>query len=657
MSIIYDTLNDGGLLSKAIPNFRSRPQQLEFAVKTAQVLVNGGVLLAECPPGVGKSFGYSVPLIAMVNKSPTVIRNKVKRIFDEDDHEYRYETVQERDNYRALIVTANIALQEQLVGKDLPLLKKVMPQKFNFILAKGRSNYICYDFVHSDAAAQTMLFDKGAALEYSGLLNWARKTTTGDMNELDFVPNKQAWAELVKGSDECKGRKCKNYHNCFVNKARQGIKDSNIIVCNYHLFFTHLAFGTSVIPDFDAVVMDEAHNAVDIARDIFGWKLTYYAVKRASAPLLLIGKSGTREQLLREARNFFDDLRSYKESGDYKARIKVKDFVKTKNLMQALTAAAIDYETEAETTQKEERMVEAKLWSARCQTIGGKIQEAMQLSQESCVYHIEIDNHDSVSLNCRAIDVSRPLHERLFADTKTVVLTSATLAVKGSMDHLVNDLGIWREDRENLIVGSPFNLVKQSIIIVPRDTPGPDNPEGIANVIEICVNAAQGRTLCLFTSFKNLYVTRDRLRERTTWNVLSQGDKPRTRLIEEFRADVRSVLLGVESFWAGIDVPGEALSCLIIDRLPFPTPEDPILDATKDRGGNWFMGYSIPRAVTTFRQGVGRLIRSVHDRGVVVVLDDRLVRARYGTMFTSSFPKRMRISKSLSDVQNFLESK
>jgi ATP-dependent DNA helicase DinG len=648
MSIIFETLDDGGSLSKVIPGFKSRPQQLEFAKKTAKALVYGGALLAECPPGVGKSFGYCVPIIGMIRKTPMVERTKLVKDGQGGFREKRFQ-----DPWRAVIVTANIALQEQLVEKDLPMLQRVMPVNFQFKLAKGRSNYICYDLVHSDRASQVEMYDLSAVDEFNKLLTWARETETGDKSELEIIPNPHVWSELSRSSEECKGRRCKNYDKCFVNKAREGMKEANIIVCNYHLFFTHLAFGTTVIPDYDAVVMDEAHNAVDIARDIFGWKLGYYAIRKAAAPLRLIGLSDTRASLMRATRDYFDSLKAFRSSADYKARLKTPNAVDPSFLLAQLNNAIQSFANVVDSGKSDERRYEAKLWMERCEKIKEKVLEGTKLDNKHCVYFIELDNKGHASL-CKTVDVAKPLYERLFGDIRTVVLTSATLAVRGTMKHLVGDLGLWRDDVEMLIVDSPFDLAKQSLIIVPRETPGPDNAEGIANMVEQCVEAAQGRTLCLFTSYKNLAVTRDRLRERTSWNILAQGDRPRTKLVAEFRADVRSVLLGVESFWAGIDVPGETLSCLIIDRLPFPTPDDPILDATKDRGDNWFIGYSIPRAVTTFRQGAGRLIRSISDRGVIVVLDDRIVKKSYGKNFTSSFPKRMRISKNLAELERFL---
>ena len=650
MGIIQDTLGDGGLLAHVIPNFRARPQQLEFASKAALALQNNSVLLAECPPGVGKSFGYCVPAIELLHNKPTATRIKIRSTPDGDIE------VKEKDRRRVLIVTANIALQEQLIGKDLPLLQRIMPYEFAFKLAKGRSNYICYDFVHSDAAAQVEMFDKDSMLEVRKLIDWARTTQTGDISDLDYVPNKMAWAELTKQPGECKGRKCKSYNSCFVQKAREGIRQSNIIVCNYHLLFTHLAFGTPVIPIYDAVIMDEAHDAVDIARDILGWKLSHYAIRRASAPLRQIDKKDTRTSLLAASKEFWDLLRGYRESQDYHARLKRKNAVDPTFLIKQLKEAAREYTFVAETTVDDDRQVEAMLWADRCTETGAKILEAIEIRDKSCVYFVDVDSRDNVSLNCKTVNISGVLNERLFSKKIPIILTSATLAIRGSMEHLVSDLGIQRLDVEGAIIGSPFDLAKQSMVIIPRDTPSPDNAEAVANIIERCVNAAGGRTLCLFTSYRNLAVTRDRLRERTSWNVLAQGERPRTKLVEEFRKDIKSVLLGVESFWAGIDVPGEALSCLIIDRLPFPTPEDPILDATKDNGGNWFIGYSIPRAVTSFRQGVGRLIRSVHDRGVIVILDDRVVKKQYGIMFMGNFPRRIRISRTTDDIQSFLST-
>jgi len=649
MNIVKETLDNGGILSKAIDRYAARQQQLRFAESTASILNSNGVLLAECPPGVGKSFGYCVPIIGKVSCTPYVTRKRMNKVTNQVE-EYQ-------DIYRTLIVTANIALQEQLIYKDLPLLQKAMPQKFEFALAKGRQNYICYRFVHSDAAKQLQLFDKESSVEAERLIEWAKTTNTGDISDLDFLPNKAVWSELSKSGDECLGIKCESYKNCFVAKARSKIEQSNIIVCNYHLFFMHLALGSKTLPKYDAIVMDEAHEAADIARSIFGWEVSYYSIRRAVNPLLQIKLKDTRTTILRDAKEFMDSLDRYKKRQSYKARLKCKNPVSSDKILKSLTEASNEFTRVSEYDLKPERRLEAKLWADRCDAIGEKITEAMNLSKESSVYFLENDRRENVLLCSKTVDVSEFLSKHLFERTGAIILTSATLTVDGKFNHLITDLGIPREKVKELIVGSPFDYENQVRFIVPSDAPDPNDSLSVARMIERCIDLAGGRTLCLFTSYRNLTAVKEQLRAHTTWNVLVQGEKPRNMLIEEFRKDVKSVLLGVASFWAGIDIPGEALSCLIIDRLPFPNPDDPILDATKDAGKKWFMEYSIPRSVTAFRQGVGRLIRSVHDRGVVVVLDSRIIKKQYGSLFTrSAFPRRIRPSNSINMIGEFLNA-
>lgn len=646
MSNVRAVLGDGGLLSTVIPQFKERPEQIAFSEATDRVLQDSGVLLSECPPGVGKSFGYLVPAIYRIGQTPRVTRQRYLKNGGIEEYQ---------DDYRVLVVTANIALQEQLIHKDLPLLHRLMGVDFQYALAKGRTNYCCYSFVHSDSAFQVEMFDPESAQALHDLIIWARNSQTGDISDLETLPNKSAWAEMSKSSDECLGKKCQHHHDCFVRKAKAKVDSANIVVCNYHLFFSNMAYGMAVLPPYDAVIMDEAHEAVDVARDIFGWRLSHAAIRRAVGPLRLIGLKDTRTTVLDASRDFFKALENFKDSPRYRARIKSKYPVDTKRLVDALKEVLREFVIVREGAPNPERKEEARLWCNKINEIIFLLQEAMNLGNSEAVYFIEGSRGGSYSLNCKTVDVGDKINECLFKVTPSVVLTSATLAVNGKFQYLYSDLGIHDCMVEELVVGSPFDLAKQSLFIIPFNAPSPDNSEVVSQYIEKCVELARGRTLCLFTSYRNLAVARDRLRANTKWNVLAQGEKPRNKLIEEFREDVSSVLLGVDSFWAGIDVPGEALSCVIIDRLPFPNPDDPILDATKDKGEkSWFMDYSIPRAVIAFKQGAGRLIRSIYDKGVIVVLDDRIINKRYGAIFINSFPQRLTIRKDVEVIKEFL---
>ena len=290
---------------------------------------------------------------------------------------------------------------------------------------------------------------------------------------------------------------------------------------------------------------------------------------------------------------------------------------------------------------------------ARCETLCAQLREAMRLSDPGSVAFIEEDARGNAVLRSKPIDVADRLQRSLFDDAHSVVLTSATLTTGGSFDHIAGEVGV--PEPRLLSVESPFDFGCQALLVVPSDMPAPNDPAypaAVAAAIGEILELAEGRTLGLFTSYRNLNATYDRV-HGNGHRVLRQGDMPRTALVEEFRNDVHSVLLGTESFWAGVDVPGETLSCVIIDRLPFPSPEDPVLDAISERDRQWFRSYSLPRAVIAFKQGFGRLIRSGSDRGVVVVLDCRLVTKPYGRMFTASLPDVPK-SRRVENIRRFL---
>lgn len=625
-----------GPLAAVVPGYAPRLQQIEFAESVGRALARGRDLVAECPAGVGKSLGYGVP----------AARHAVL------------------EGARVVVATANIALQEQLVGKDLPLLADALPWPFSFALVKGRGNYLCQSAIARELEQGTFeLADRPEDFEQRrAIAYWSRETATGDVAELPFIPEVRVWAGFSSSGEDCKGGDCKHRSSCYAERARSRAEAADVVVCNYHLLFAHVIVRERtggedlVLPPHDVVVMDEAHRAADIARDFLGFRITAWTFRRAAALLGRLGDRALRDAVVGEGATLMDRLLEYRRSPDYRARLRRPDPVSWASVDRELVLAQDRYAAEAAKAPTADARAEIRVVADRVDQLRARLADAMEARDDGQVYFIEEDAKGRASLCSKAVDVSDRLGEWLFGRTKTTVMTSATLAVDGSLDHVIGELGV--ADPMELIVGTPFDFKTQAMLVLPSGLPDPtsrDFSEGVAELVARIVELADGRTLALFTSYRCLRAAAERL-VGSSRRVLVQGTAPRTALVEEFRRDVGSVLLGTDSFWAGVDVPGEALSCVVIDRLPFPTPNDPVLDAVKSRNGGrgrWFQEYSIPRAVTAFRQGFGRLIRSVDDRGVVIALDRRLVDKPYGAAFLRSLPNT-RVTRELGEVAEFL---
>jgi ATP-dependent DNA helicase DinG len=625
----------GGIMSKVFAGYEPRPGQMLLAKAVDEAISCRRHLLAEAPCGVGKSLAYCVPAAwhsAHAGK-------------------------------RVAVVTANIALQEQLHTKDLPMLSGILPWGFKHSLIKGRSNFLCMDRLLDE---QSRGIPKGRRTrnerdQYRSVMSWARKTSSGDMSELDFTPLPSVWHLFSSTGDECKGSDCKCFIDCFAEKAHRGAMDADIFVTNYHLLFAHLqvrmATGKDLIlPRFDVAVCDEAHKAADIARNFFGFRITGGSVRFA---FRLLGRLGMQEEfddIDDQARVFFDRLRKLYKSGGYKTRFRSPPQLDWKPMAESLRGIGGKFLSRSFGIGDDCRDEKAALRKASgiAMKMAGNLEDAMTLADPDSVYYIEEASGESVALVSKPIHVAPVLAKELFSKTGSVISASATLAVDGGFSHAMRELGV--VDPVSLMVDSPFDFTRQAIMVVP-DMPEPTDksfPAAVADAVEKAIILAKGRTLGLFTSYRNLETVWARVSNLSGYRILKQGDKPRTALIEEFRKDVGSVLLGTESFWTGVDVPGEALSCVVIDRLPFQTPDDPVLDAITERNHDWFMSYSVPKAVIAFKQGVGRLIRRSTDKGVIVVLDRRIVTKAYGSRFLASIPA-VRKSQKFESIGRFLE--
>lgn len=620
-----------GYLACHFDAYAPREGQIALARQVDRALADGGHLLAEGPTGTGKSIAYCAPAIR-------------RAVLDEK---------------KIGIVTANIALQEQLVTKDLPLLQGILPWDFTFAILKGRNNYFCHDKYYEELARGRLEFgleaDDNEMAE--AIRTWSQTTQSGDVSELPFVPPARVWCKFSVSSEDCKGDGCKFKKECFFERARHLAFQADILVTNYHLFFANLQLrGASgmdlVLPTFDAVILDEAHKAADIARDFFGFRVTAGSVRWAARKLEETGDYDLRNAIQDESQTFFDQLLAARRSPAYRVRLREPGAVSGERLQSLLSEASKTYLGQAEKCDEVDEKAAFRNLSRQCRALAEHLADALSLADSDAVVFINEDN-GRAALVCKPITVADRLRETLFEGYPSVILTSATLSVGGRFEHIRRELGL--DQAAEFVARSPFDFKRQALLVVPDGMPQPTEQgfsEAVADAVARIVDLAEGRTLGLFTSYRNLRLARERL-DGCDYPVYCQGDAPRATLTQTFRDDVRSVLLGTESFWTGVDVPGEALSCVVIDRLPFPTPDDPVLDAIAERDRNWFSSYSLPRAIIAFKQGFGRLIRATGDRGVVVLLDRRIITKPYGRLFVDSLPEVLK-SCDLSHVREFL---
>lgn len=621
-----------GLLARRFPGYAPRPGQVALARAVDAAIRHGEHLMAEAPTGTGKSLAYLVPAS-----------------YHAAEH-----------GQRVVVATANIALQEQLVAKDLPLLAELLPWRFRFELLKGRQNYLCPSRMHEERAqaAFDALAHPGNARMYRVIADWAASTQTGDVSELPFEPTARLWRQFSTTSEDCKGSDCRFRDQCFALKAKERAEDADVVVTNYHMLFLHLQLrdatgGDLVLPAFEVAICDEGHKAADIAREFFGFRITAGSIRWAGRLLGRIGQGALAERLEALTREFFELLTAYERSDAYHRRLRQETPVPWTALRARLGEVARAYQVALDDAPDADARADLKRARTRALALAIHLEAAMTLEDEGSVYFLEPSQKGDVALASKSIDVSERLRRLFFDAAHSVTITSATLTTGGGFDYARRELGV-PEPRE-LVVESPFDFETQALLIVPEDMPEPsepDFPDAVAEALAEIIELAGGRTLGLFTSYRNLETAHARL-AGCGYRVLRQGELPRTQLIEAFRKDVRSVLLGTESFWAGVDVPGEALSCVVIDRLPFPSPDDPLLDALSERDPAWFRNVSLPRAIIAFKQGFGRLIRARTDRGVVVVLDQRLIAKRYGRLFLRSLPRVLK-SRRLEHVRRFL---
>jgi len=631
-----------GDVSQSLANFEVRPEQIEMAGAVQQAFLKSRHLAVEAGTGVGKSFAYLIPAVDLA-------ANGMGRI---------------------LISTFTITLQEQLINKDIPFLNSCMSQKFNAVLAKGRSNYLCKRRLRFALQRERRLFDDMDS-ELDKVWHWAEQTKDGSLSDLTFLPKSRTWDRVKSEHGNCRGRKCLHFRDCFYWAARRRLENADIIVANHALLFSDLVLkeqNFSLLPDYKFVILDEAHNTEHVAEDHFGIDLSNRRVKfvldnlyntRTHRGLLTHADAKTAIELVnnigKESARFFKQIQAwYEQTKDETKGRCHKNFVDDtlsghlKDLSRELAGLAKQKEDEDE---KFEILRFVDLSKALIRDLENFLSQA----NEDQIYWLEIGSGRTATIRLKSapLDVGPEIRRCLFDKYDSVVLTSATLCTgatedKSGFDFFAGRIGL--DDFNALKLGSPFDYKKQVKVYVEKDLPNPNQSafiENAAEVIKKYLAKTTGGAFVLFTSYVMLEEIAGRLSEWLDENnikLLQQGASvDRSVLLRQFRAKGSNVLFGTDSFWQGVDVPGQALSAVIIVRLPFAAPDQPLLagrlEQIRETGGNPFNDYQLPSAIIKFKQGFGRLIRSKTDSGIVAVLDSRIASKSYGKKFLAAIPK------------------
>jgi ATP-dependent DNA helicase DinG len=619
-----------GRIAEAHPNYEYRRGQIEMAAAVAETLRRGGIAVVEAGTGTGKTLAYLVPALAA--------------------------------GRRVIVSTATKSLQEQLYFKDVPFLQQLFPGRVRAAYMKGRSNYLCL-YRLGRANESPILTGLDEVDHFEAVREWSTETETGDRAELVDLPEQLPfWHAIDARSDTCLGQRCPEFDNCFITKMRQRAEEADIVIVNHHLFFADLALRHDdygqVIPDYTTVIFDESHELEPIAAGHFGSVVSNYRVDDLVADLqrLLVVdadalgdllQSGAR--LVQRSDRFWLGMAATVQDGhgEPRAQLSRAMFITSKSEVTKLGELYLDVRDTLDHIAASLGMIkdpppEAASLLRRAEQLRADLDFVVAAEDANYVYWCERRGRGTF-LNATPIDVAEILRERLFDRVDCAILTSATLATGGQFDYIRSRLGI--EQAEELVVESHFDFARQALLYLPKSMPDPRDGGFLsraADEIVALVEASRGRAFVLFTSLQQMRDAYDMVSPLIDYPSLLQGEGSKAGLIDRFRRTEGAVLFATSSFWQGIDVQGEALSSVVIVKLPFAVPSDPVVSARgkaiEDRGGNAFYDYQVPEAVITLKQGVGRLIRSRSDIGVVSILDPRLRTRGYGRVFLQSLP-------------------
>ena len=628
-----DILGEHGALAELIPDFTIRPQQVEMAEAIGEAMDRRESLVCEAGTGTGKTFAYLVPAL--------------------------------QSGYKVIISTGTRHLQDQLFTRDLPLVRKAVGRPLNVALLKGRANYLCLYRMRLAEADSRRLNRQGRSFLFD-IRDWSQRTDSGDLAELTHIPEDAAVrSACISSADNCLGQECDYYDDCFVFRARRRAADADLAVVNHHLFLADMVLKEAgygeLLPSAEVVVFDEAHQLPELASQFFSETLsgrqllelvadsrTAYFEEAADLP-------GFPEMLDRCEKAVRDLRLSFPGKENRVAWSELKDAAEVSAALSTLLEKMADVHRVLEDFAGRGKSLDN--CHKRVAALSAFIEQFDETEEGEYVRWLELRGNGFL-LHRTPLDIADVFRTRMSEYDCLSIFTSATLSVNRRFDHFSTQLGL--EDVEARSWDSPFNFKTQSVLYSPRDLPDPGTPGYTERVVERSIpllRLTRGRAFFLFTSHRALRAAAQLISAALDFPMLVQGDAPRTELLETFRTTPHAVLLGTSSFWEGVDVRGQALSCVIIDKLPFAAPDDPVLRARlkqmEEQGRNPFMDYQVPEAVITLKQGIGRLLRDRSDYGVLMIGDPRLRTRPYGRIFLNSLPQMVH-TRELGDIEAFL---